>query len=127
MIESVGLLANAKSDQWDITIDQSHDGIDNFLHIEGPKTYLYFPIKELSLIKQVVSLLNAVKVNNVFVELELGTFADVPVTIRSYYGRCFLSIGKSGDCFAEFEISELDQFIDCFEQLQGELWTVPSQ
>ena len=132
--EPVGMIANAVSETWDVALDQTVSGIQKwFAQIEGPSVYLYFQIESPCVIRQAVTFIGTRKLRRKIkdvptrdCELMLGKFAGVPVSIirdDESSSRCFLSIGHSGNSFAQFKVSgiELKRFTDALAQLADEV------
>jgi hypothetical protein len=54
-----GLLANGTSGSWSVDIDESHDGSELNMQIDGPQAYLGFALEDLQVIPMLHSYLQA--------------------------------------------------------------------
>ncbi|MDX1948095.1 MAG: hypothetical protein SFU86_22040, partial [Pirellulaceae bacterium] len=50
--DSIGLLGNGTSGEWEISIDESSSGDRRWMHLEGRAASFYFEIKSLDVIEK---------------------------------------------------------------------------
>lgn len=98
----LGLLANGSSRRWDLAVDESPEGDEWSLEIDGPQTYLVFQLRELSVIPRALRFLQAgpgstrAKGGPEEEALYLGRFGSASVSLHwdnESFPRCFLVIG----------------------------------
>src|SRR5579864_4400288 len=83
-----GLLANGSSGSWDVAVNESLDGDEWFLEIDGPQTYLIFQLSDGKVIAQAVRFLESSSQPNTTLEqsseenaLTLGRFGSASVSL----------------------------------------------
>src|SRR5205823_4692737 len=106
-----GLLANGSAGCWNIEVDETLDGKQWLLEIEGPQTYLAFQLRDLQVLARALKFLTAdarsKQSNGQDAEaednaLELGRFGSATVSLlrdNEDFPRCFLVIRpEAGSC-----------------------------
>jgi hypothetical protein len=121
---TVGLVANGSSGSWDVAVDQTVTGDEQwFLQVEGPQFYVYFTIPGPQTIERVLWFLES---DQAPPELEIGRFEGIPVRfIRDdeSSGRLFVLIGGEGDSRTRLTLSadEARDFANALRQVREDL------
>src|SRR5262245_48283667 len=129
--EGLGLLANGSSGLWDVSVDESLDGRDWFLEIDGPQTYLIFQLRDLAVIPKALRLLRSWPGSNTTKgqhdaegdnTLPLGWFGSFAVSLlwdNEDFPRCFIIVGpqaRSTLCLS-LEAEDIRMVSDALEQV----------
>jgi hypothetical protein len=120
------LVANGSAGQWDIAVDESVDGKEWSLEINGARTYLTFAIPDLQTIKQALQFLEAGPRPGGKQETTIGRFDGVAVALvwdNESSPRCFLRIGPKArsTLFINLQDEDLPTFIDALRQVVSDL------
>src|SRR5262249_37920709 len=95
--ERLGLLANGSSRRWDVAVDESLDGDGWTLELDGPQTYLVFPLRDLSVLSKMLRFLQeGPGSNETKSPLHLGRFGSSAIPLvweNENSPRCFPVIG----------------------------------
>ena len=55
-----GLLASGASGSWTVDLDESTDGLEWSLQLDGPQVYVHFPIRDPSIVRDALDYLRGV-------------------------------------------------------------------
>ncbi len=99
----LGLVANGSSRKWDVAVDETPDGNEWSLEIDGPQTYLSFQLRGPKVVAEARRFLQSPpgsgdtgREGGEAAELLLGQFDSTSVSLvwdNEGFSRCFLVIG----------------------------------
>jgi len=120
-------LASGSSDRWSVAIDESLDGSEWTLELDGPQTYLVAELPGLKTVAELHQFLqSAPDLPTHHEPFALGQFGPFPVLLRwdnEEIPRCFIIIG--GDSLASLRItldeSDVRMIAEAMEQVIAEL------
>jgi len=117
--DSLGLMANGSSGQWEVSVDETTSGPDRwFLQIEGPTCYFSIEIPTPAMVQKVFEFLGEHNASGNLVSsvtetptsLTIGNSKGSPVILTKddeYTDRYFLLFGQK-DAHARFTIADQD-------------------
>jgi hypothetical protein len=119
-----GLLASGSSGCWSIDLDESHDGTEWSLQLDGPRVYLTFALRDLQVIQSAIAYLRAKK--NQTGAISLGHFESASVSLHwdnEDIDRCFLIVGPNARSTLRLTLSadDTEMLADSLEQIREEL------
>lgn len=122
--DSFGLLATGVSGRWTVDLDESSDGAEWSLQLDGPNAYFVIEVQDLAAIRMAAEYLRAPRPGGK--PATLGCFASNGVTFYwddEFTDRCFLIIGPSARAAMRLTLSAEDanSLADAFEQIAEEL------
>lgn len=121
---SFGLLANGTAGCWSVDLDESQDGREWSLQLDGPLLYLAFPIHDLTVIQSAIEYLRGGR--HRADALSLGQFESAGVSLHrddEFPDRCFLIVGPRTRATMRFALSAEDatMLAEALEQVQQDL------
>jgi hypothetical protein len=134
--QGLGLLANGSSGRWDIAVDESLDGNEWFMEIDGPQTYLVFQLVDLEVVRTALRFLRSPSGSEAIprsdggpgdLDLTLGRFGSSSVSLvwdNEDFPRCFLVIiGPQGRYTLRLSLAgeDLEMFRDALRQVVEDL------
>jgi hypothetical protein len=116
--ETLGLLANGSSGQWDVAIDETTSGVERwFVQIEGPIVSFYFEITSPKVLEKMIQFFEErikkphSKSTGKNCSLSIGEAEGSPVTLvkdDEYADRCFLLMGPENRPVVRFTLAGAD-------------------
>ena len=116
--ETLGLLANGSSGQWDVAVDETTSGVDRwFLQIEGPSIGFYFEITSPGIVEEMLQFFEerCSKANNKSTKkngaLVIRKDKSAPVTLMGddeFADRYFFVVGRENRPMVRFELAGAD-------------------
>ncbi len=104
-VQRWGLLAKGSSQRWDVDVNESHDGEEWELEIDGPHAYLRFQVRDLNAVVSALHFLQCEghpgralgpgEAQDEEGALALGWFGGAPVSLlwdNEDFPRCFLVV-----------------------------------
>jgi hypothetical protein len=119
-----GLLACGSAGCWTIDLDESGEGTQWSLQLDGPQAYLAFAVDDLDLIAQAREYLRAGQARTE--ALPLGQFGSASVSLHwdnEDGQRCFLIVGPTARSALRLTLSAEDtkMLADAFDQIVEDL------
>ena len=106
---SFGLVSCGSSGRWGVDLEESMDGTESLLALEGPNVYLVCSLRDRQVIGEALDYLRAVHKQTR--ALMLGRFGSVSVSLccdKEDHKQCFLIIGPVDACTVRLALSEED-------------------
>jgi hypothetical protein len=97
-MNGLGLLANGSSRRWDLAVEESLDGDQWFLELDGHQVYLVFQLHDLAVVGSMLRFLEADGHKGKEAALNLGRFGEAPVSLlrdNEDIKRFFLVLGPT--------------------------------
>ena len=130
--EDFGLLANGSSGAWEVSIDETITGLEQwFAQIEGPSMSLYFEIPSLDVVPKAVRFLRPLtkgegaphKNSMGDGELVLSKPDQTPVLLvrdDEFDDRCFVIVGESDRPAVRFSLTgtDLNDILEALHQIE---------
>src|SRR5260221_4985138 len=118
-----GLLASGTSGRWTIDLDESTDGLEWSLQLDGPQVYVHFPIRDPSIVRDALDYLRAGRSTS---ELRLGQLDSSSVSLfwdHEEDQRCFLIVTPKPQWTMRVTLSIQDTVMlaDALEQILEDL------
>jgi hypothetical protein len=134
--ESVGLLANGSSGEWEVSIDETTSGVERwYAQIEGPAISFYFEIPSVDIVGEMLRFLacdpaaakrspNGSDQRNG--SLVIGKDKKTPITLfkdDEYSDRFFVVVGQTDRPLVRFVIAGMDavKIAEALRQVQEDL------
>ncbi|MBN9117834.1 MAG: hypothetical protein J0I06_01470 [Planctomycetes bacterium] len=126
--DDFGLLANGTSGCWSVDLDESPDGVEWSLQLDGPQVYLAFSLRALAVIRAAANYLRASRTEAG--PLQLGSFASGGVSLHwdnECPDRCFLVVSGFEGSALRITLSTDDtrMLSEALEQVQVDLPNEP--
>jgi hypothetical protein len=132
--DGFGLLANGSSRCWDIAVDESVDGEEWSLEIDGPQIYLVFQLRDLKVLQEALHFLRAgirsaktpSRQTGEEAEITLGRFGSAAVSLiwdNEDFPRCFLVIGPRARATLRLslEAEDIQMLLEALRQVVQDL------
>lgn len=128
----LGLLANGSSGDWDVAVDESFNGEEWSLEIDGPQTYLVFQLQDLQVIRSALDLLQSRPLpaekrgsherSENESGLALGRFGSASVSLlwdNEDFPRCFIVVDSKDRSTLRLSLEgeDLQKFIESLRQV----------
>jgi hypothetical protein len=123
----LGLLANGASGRWDVALDESLEGEEWSLEIDGPQVYLVFQLEDLTIPRQALDFLQLEpRGGKGGAELVLGKFGPASVSLlRDNEGppRYFLVVGPRASSTLRLSLTgeDIQMFGEALRQVVADL------
>jgi hypothetical protein len=119
-----GLLACGSSGRWSVDLDESHDGTEWSLQLDGPQVYLTFAVSNLRVVGAALEYFQSGRPRGDV--LPLGNFESAGVSLHwddEDTGRCFLIVGPGARSTLRVALSAADtgMIADALEQVLDDL------
>jgi hypothetical protein len=118
------LLATGASGCWSVDLDESTDGTEWSLQLDGPQVYLAFSLRDLGVVRAAADYLRVSRMGTE--AIPLGSFASGRVSLHwdnEYPDRCFLIVsGFEGSAFRiTLSAEDTRALSEALEQIQEDL------
>jgi hypothetical protein len=127
--DNFGLLATGTSGSWSVDLDESHDGVEWSLQLDGPLVYFTFSLRDLAVVQAAADYLRVSRMGAD--ALPLGSFASAAVSVHwdnEYPDRCFLIIDGNGSAFRiTLSAEDTRMLSEALEQVQEDLPDEPGK
>lgn len=121
---SFRLLANGRAGCWSVDLDESRDGREWSLQLDGPQVYLTFAVRDLTVIRSAIAYLR--EGFRRADALPLGHFESAGVSLHwddEFPDRCFLIVGPHARAALRVAVMADDAatLAEALEQVQQDL------
>src|SRR5947209_13488772 len=131
-VKEWGLLANGSSGRWYIDIDESDAGDEWNMQIDGPTTYLQFPLADLQVVPNLLTYLraglnvghaNGPRSSDEFPLAKAGSLSVSIIQDDEFATRWFLIINGKADAVVRFTLdaADVEMLVKALRQVMEDL------